>query len=163
VVTDVNHRVSKTGKGFATFVLEDYNESHEFWIFGEEYLKYRHFLIQDNFVHVKLKATQFMNRETGEPGRTRIGFLAFKQLQDVLKENAKKLTIQMDVADLDEAQVMALQDLFSSHTGDHILNFVVYEMKNKIKIHMPSKSKKVNICTELISELEENKISFKLN
>lgn len=163
VVTDVNHRVSKTGKGFATFVLEDYNESHEFWIFGEEYLKYRHFLIQDNFVHVRLKATQFTNRETGEPGRVRIGFLAFKQLQDVLKENAKKLTIQMDVADLTEAQVLAMQDLFTSYNGDHILNFVVYEMKNKIKIHMPSKSKKVNICTELISELEQNKISYKLN
>ena len=163
VVTDVNHRVSKTGKGFATFVLEDYNESHEFWIFGEEYLKYRHFLIQDNFVHVKLKATQFMNRETGEPGRVRIGFLGFKQLQDVLKENAKKLTIQMDVADLSEAQVLALQDLFQSHSGDHVLNFVVYEMKDKIKIHMPSKTKKVNICPELISELEEHKISYKLN
>ncbi|MBQ0740199.1 hypothetical protein J9332_38560, partial [Aquimarina celericrescens] len=81
----------------------------------------------------------------------------------VHKENAKKLTIQMDVADLDEAQVMALQDLFSSHTGDHILNFVVYEMKNKIKIHMPSKSKKVNISTELISALEEHKINYKHN
>jgi DNA polymerase-3 subunit alpha len=114
-------------------------------------------------VHVKLKATQFMNRETGEPGRTRIGFLAFKQLQDVLKENAKKLTIQMDVADLTESQVLAMQDVFSNHSGDHILNFVVYEMKNKIKIHMPSKTKKVNICTELISELEQNKISYKLN
>ncbi|MBZ9628698.1 DNA polymerase III subunit alpha [Psychroflexus sp. CAK1W] len=163
VVTDVNHRVTKTGKGYATFVLEDYNESHEFWIFSEEYLKYRHFLIQDNFVHVKLKATQFIDRKTGEPGRTRIGFLGFKQLQDVLKENAKKLTIQMNVADLTESQVLAMQDLFSNYTGDHILNFVVYEMKNKIKIHMPSKSKKVQICSELISELNQNNISFKLN
>jgi len=163
VVTDVNHKTSKTGKGFATFVLEDYNESHEFWIFGEDYLKYRHFLIQDNFVYIKLKGTQFINRETGEPGRTRINFLSFKQLQDVLKENAKKLTIQMNVADLTESQVLAMQDLFANHTGDHVLNFVVYEMKDKIKIHMPSKSKKVNICSELISELEQHKISFKLN
>jgi len=163
VVTDVNHKVSKTGKGFATFVLEDYNESHEFWIFGEEYLKFRHFLIQDNFVHVKLKATQFTNRDTGEPGRTRIGFLSFKQLQDVLKENAKKLTIQMNVDDLNESQVLALGDLFKTYSGDHLLNFVVYEMKDKIKIHMPSKTQKVKICNELIDELSEQKIKFKIN
>jgi DNA polymerase-3 subunit alpha len=163
VVTDVNHRVSKTGKGFATFVLEDYNESHEFWIFGEEYLRFRHFLIQDNFVHVKLKATQFTNRDTGEPGRTRIGFLSFKQLQDVLKENAKKLTIQMNVDDLNQSQVLALGDLFKTYSGDHLLNFVVYEMKDKIKIHMPSKTQKVKICNELIDELSEQKIKFKIN
>jgi len=163
VVTDVNHKVSKTGKGFATFVLEDYNESHEFWIFGEEYLRFRHFLIQDNFVHVKLKATQFTNRDTGEPGRTRIGFLSFKQLQDVLKENAKKLTIQMNVDDLNQSQVLALGDLFKTYSGDHLLNFVVYEMKDKIKIHMPSKTQKVKICNELIDELSEQKIKFKIN
>jgi len=163
VVTDVNHKVSKTGKGFATFVLEDYNESHEFWIFGEEYLRFRHFLIQDNFVHVKLKATQFTNRDTGEFGRTRIGFLSFKQLQDVLKENAKKLTIQMNVDDLNQSQVLALGDLFKTYSGDHLLNFVVYEMKDKIKIHMPSKTQKVKICNELIDELSEQKIKFKIN
>jgi len=163
VVTDVNHRVSKTGKGFATFVLEDYNESHEFWIFGEEYLKFRHFLIQDNFVHVKLRATQFTNRDTGEPGRTRIGFVSFKQLQDVLKENAKKLTIQMNVDDLNESQVLALGDLFKTYSGDQLLNFVVYEMKGKIKIHMPSKTQKVKICNELIDELSEQKIKFIIN
>jgi DNA polymerase-3 subunit alpha len=163
VVTDVNHKVSKTGKGFATFVLEDYNESHEFWIFGEEYLKFRHFLIQDNFVHLKLRATQFTNRDTGEPGRTRIGFLSFKQLQDVLKENAKKLTIQMNVDDLNESQVQALGDLFKTYSGDHLLNFVVYEMKDKIKIHMPSKTQKVKICNELIEELSEHNIKFKIN
>jgi DNA polymerase-3 subunit alpha len=163
VVTDVNHKVSKTGKGFATFILEDYNESHEFWIFGEEYLKFRHFLIQDNFVHLKLRATQFINRDTGEPGRTRIGFVSFKQLQDVLKENAKKLTIQMNVDDLDESQILALVDLFKTHSGDHLLNFVVYEMQGKIKIHMPSKTQKVKICNELIEELSEHNIKFKIN
>jgi DNA polymerase-3 subunit alpha len=163
IVTDVNHRVSKNGKGFATFVLEDYNESHEFWIFGEEYLKFRHFLIQDNFLHVRLKATQYINRETGEPGRTRIGFIAFKQLQDVLKENAKKLTIHMNLQDLTEEQIMALQELFSSHVGDHQLNFIVHQVEDKVQVHMPSKSQKVNICNELISELNQINIIYKLN
>ncbi|WP_127845224.1 DNA polymerase III subunit alpha [Psychroflexus aestuariivivens] len=163
VITDVNHRVSKNGKGFATFVVEDYHESHEFWIFGEEYLKFRHFLIQDNFVHLKIKATQFINRETGEPGRTRMKFLSFKQLQDVLSDFAKKLTIQMNVSDLDENQINQLQTIFSTYSGDHILNFVVFEMNQKIKIHMASKKKKVKICNQLIDELNKINVKYKLN
>ncbi|MGB3608366.1 DNA polymerase III subunit alpha, partial [Psychroserpens sp.] len=38
VVTDVQHRVSKQGKGWAMFMVEDYTDSFEFRIFGEEYL-----------------------------------------------------------------------------------------------------------------------------
>jgi len=53
--------------------------------------------------------------------------------------------------------------LFKTYSGDHLLNFVVYEMKDKIKIHMPSKTQKVKICNELIDELSEQKIKFKIN
>jgi DNA polymerase-3 subunit alpha len=30
--------MTKTGKPFGTFVLEDYNESYEFALFGEDYV-----------------------------------------------------------------------------------------------------------------------------
>ena len=53
VVTDVQHRVSKQGKGWGTFIIEDYMNSHEFRIFGEEYLKFKHFLMHNNFVFVR--------------------------------------------------------------------------------------------------------------
>jgi DNA polymerase-3 subunit alpha len=39
------------GKSGAIFNLEGYDESYEFKIFGEEYLKFRHFLIQNNFTY----------------------------------------------------------------------------------------------------------------
>ena len=41
VITDVQHRVSKNGKGWAIFTVEDYTDTHDFRIFGEEYLKYQ--------------------------------------------------------------------------------------------------------------------------
>ena len=47
VVTDVQHRVSKQGKGWALFTLEDYTDSFEFRIFGEEYLRFRHFFVKN--------------------------------------------------------------------------------------------------------------------
>ena len=55
VVTDIQHRVSKQGKGWALFTVEDYTDSFEFRIFGEEYLKFRHFLVKNSFVFVKIR------------------------------------------------------------------------------------------------------------
>src|SRR5699024_4570400 len=54
IISDVQHLVSKNGKGWAIFTVEDYTDSYDFKIFGEEYLKYRHFLVPNNFVFLKV-------------------------------------------------------------------------------------------------------------
>ena len=82
--------------------MEDYKDSNEFWIFGEDYLKHRHFLIPDNFIHIKIKPTQYMNRDTGKPGQVRTKYLSFKQLQDVIPTFSTKLQLQLDVNTIDE-------------------------------------------------------------
>ncbi len=67
VITDVQHRISKNGKGWALFTVEDYTDTFEFRIFGEEYLKYRHFLMINSFVYVKVFVREgWMNRDTGK-------------------------------------------------------------------------------------------------
>src|SRR5690606_14940445 len=80
VITDVQHRVYKNGKGWALFTLEDYTDSHEFRIFGEEYLKFRHFLMVNSFVYIKAFVREgWVNRETGKKGEPRLQFNDFKQ------------------------------------------------------------------------------------
>ena len=39
VITDLEHRVSRQGKGWASFTRDDYVDSYECRIFGEDYLK----------------------------------------------------------------------------------------------------------------------------
>lgn len=84
VVTDVQHRVSKQGKGWALFTIEDYTDSYEFRIFGEEYLKFRHFLLQNNFVFVKTFVREgWVNKDTGKKSDPRLQFNSFQLLHDV--------------------------------------------------------------------------------
>ena len=93
VVTDVQHRISKQGKGWGTFTIEDYNDTFEFRIFGEDYLKYRHFLMKNNFVFVRVFIREgWTNRETGKTSDPRIQFSSFQLLHDVLGTRAKKLS-----------------------------------------------------------------------
>ncbi|KQC30216.1 DNA polymerase III subunit alpha [Flagellimonas eckloniae] len=164
VITDVQHRISKNGKGWGLFTLEDYTDTHEFRIFGEEYLKFRHFLMINSFVHVKAFVREgWVNRDTGKKGDPRLQFNDFKQLQDVMDAYAKKLTIKLDIARLQEKRIQTLKDTLRSYKGDHPLNFIVYEMQDEIKLNLSSRKQKVKINSELLSALEENEIHYKLN
>lgn len=164
VISDVQHRVSKQGKGWAAFTVEDYNDSYEFRIFGEEYLKYKHFLMINNFVHIKTYIKEgWENKETGKRGEPRIQFNTIQLLHDVMGIYAKKLTIQLNIDDLQEEQINELKDIIQLHPGENSLNFVVYEMKEQVKLHMPSRKQKVKISQELLESLEEKQVLYKLN
>ena len=160
----MQHRVSKQGKGWAMFTIEDYTDSFEFRIFGEEYLKYRHFLMQNNFVYVKSFIRDgWVNRDTGKKSDPRLQFNGFQLLHDVMEHYTKKLTIQINIKELQKELVVHLKDLLQMHPGNQILNFVVYDTKEKIKLQMPSRKQKVKVSQELLNELESENILFKLN
>jgi DNA polymerase-3 subunit alpha len=130
IVTNVQHRTAKNGKGWATFALEGYDESFEFRIFDEEYLKYRHFLLQNQFVYFKINVKEgWVNRETGKKSDPRIQFIDAKMLADVLPVFAKKLIIHLDIKELKAPLVTELNELFMSHKGDHSVTFEVMELE----------------------------------
>ena len=164
VVTDVQHRVSKQGKGWALFTIEDYTDSFEFRIFGEDYLKFRHFLLQNNFVFVKTFVREgWINKDTGKRSDPRLQFNNFQLLHDVMEQYAKKLSIQLDIKDLDDKKVNGLKELLHQYPGNQALNFLVYDTKEKMKLTMPSRRQKIKVCQELISALEAQNLRFKLN
>ena len=164
VVTSVQHRVSKQGKGWGKFAVEDYTDSYEFRIFGEEYLKFRHFLMQNNFVFVKTFIRDgWVKKDTGKKSDPRIQFNSFQLLHDVLENYAKKLSIQVNIDQLEEDEIKALKEILQIHHGNQTLNFLIYDTKEKIKLHMPSKRQKVKVSQELLDKLQEQKFMYKLN
>ncbi|TPN87289.1 DNA polymerase III subunit alpha [Aquimarina algicola] len=164
VITNVEHRTSKNGKGWATFTMEDYNTAHEFRVFGEDYLKHRAFLVKSTFVYTKAFIKEgWVNRDTGKKGDPRIQFNSFQLLHDVMESYARKLTIQLDINDISDDRIVSLKELLGHHSGSHTLNFVIYEMAEQLKLHMPSRKQKVNISQELLTALENESIYYKLN
>jgi len=164
VVTEIQHRVSKQGKGWAAFTVEDYTDSYEFRIYGEEYLKFRHFLVKNSFIYVKVFVREgWMDKATGKKKEPRLQFNNFQMLHDVMDVYAKKLSIQLNIKDLQEHRIKVLKDLIKTHKGDHALNFVVYDNEEELKLSMPSRKQKVKISQELLDELENNEVFYKLN
>ena len=164
IVGEVEHRVSKNGKGWARFVLEDYRDSYEFRIFGEEYLKHKHFLVENNFLYLRIIVREgWRDRETGKSGDPRVTYLSFQQLQDAISKNAKKLTLQLDLNEFNDEKVEQLKKIFKKHKGNQKLDISFFENEEKIKLTMPSENFKISINEELLSLIEEKNYHFKLN
>ena len=172
IVTNVQHRTAKNGKGWATFILEGYEESFEFRIFDEEYLKFRHFLGQNHFVYIKVNIKDgWINRETGKKSDPRIQFMMVQSLQDVLKTFAKKLVVKLDIKHLQNDLIQQLNTVFQKNKGE---NQVLFEVSETEKIQVQPEldeiildengdiSEEENSNTIVIKEVEETKVITRL-
>ena len=159
IITNVQHRVAKNGKGWATFVLEGYDENFEFKIFGEEYMKSRHYLIPNSFTYMKILVKEgWADKETGKKGEPRLQFMDFKILQDVLGIFAKKLVIHLNINDLQADFIHRLSAVFQENKGDNTVIFEVLELE-KIKRKVEVIPQIVAVSDEVVEDLvfdEEN-------
>jgi len=146
IINNVQHKTAKNGKGWASFNLEGYDESYEFKIFGEEYMKNRHYLIPNSFTYIKIMVKEgWVDRDTGKKGEPRLQFSEFKMLQDVFENFAKKISILLDIKDLNADFISKLNAVFHTHKGNNTVTFEIMELE-KIK-------KNIEVSREILPEI----------
>ncbi len=163
IITDVQHRVSKSGKGWASFFIEDYSDSFEFRIFGEDYLKFKHFLVPNSFLFIRTTVQKGWVNKEGVQGDARLKFTDFKLLHDVMDELCKKVTIKIPIQQVNEKSIEGFERLFKQNGGKQSLRFVIYDVDEEIELDVPSRNTKIKISSELLTTLEEQHVNFKLN
>ncbi|WP_298391739.1 DNA polymerase III subunit alpha [Flavobacterium sp.] len=163
IVTNVQYRTGKNGKDWAMFTLEGYDESHDFRIFNEEYLKFRHFLVNNQFIYFKIHVKDgWVNRETGKKSDPQINFIDAKLLADVLPTFAKKLAIQLNISDLKENLMQQLSAVFKANEGDKQVDFEVVEteiVKRTIET-IPAKTEIISTESDEDSEIEMDEMEL---
>ncbi len=169
IISSVQHRIAKNGKGWASFILEGYDESFEFKVFGEEYLKFRHFLIPNNFTFLKVVVKEgWPDKETGKKGDPRLQFMTIQYLQDVLPTFAKKLIVNINIKDLNANLVHQLHEIFKANKGDNQVSFEVMEIERIRKLvklestaeieEIENDEETLEIIDPIATEIEEQKI-----
>ena len=164
IVNEIQHLESKNGKGWGRFTLEDFSDQFEFRIFGEEYLKFKHFISVNQFIRIKINIKEgWRNQETGRLGDPRIQFMHFEMLHDALSKNSKKLTLQLDIRELESDTILQLKKELKGFQGDKPLFFDVIDPQKPIKLTLASRKQKVTISHELLAHLEDKQWHYKLN
>ena len=163
MVSSVEHRMTKTNKPFGSFEFEDYFDVHKFFLFSEDYLRMKHFLVPGSFLFIKGK---IQPRQWSKTNELEFKINSMELLSDLLEKQTKKVTIELRLDDLNDLLLSNLESVISkSSTGKTFpLEFRVLDPIRKLSIKMPSRTTKIDLSNETISELNEiREVKYKLN
>ena len=160
IITSVQHRVSKAGKPFGNFVLEDYQGSYEFVLFGEDYIKYKNYLDNEIGLHLRVRVQERYNM----PGTLETKIFKMQLLSEIKEKEFKSIKLKIGVNDLDADLLEKVESLIKNHAnGKCSLEVLVEDPSENMSVKMFSKSIKVNLDSEFLDSLARMKnVEFEL-
>ena len=121
-------------------------------------------MIVDQFVRVKILIREgWTNRESGKIGEPRIQFVKFEMLQNIIRDNSEKITLTIDVNEINNLLVEQLKKDLEPFKGDKPLFFDVLDQKKSIRLSLASQKGGLEISTDLLTHLDQNNWSYRLN
>ena len=155
MITGVNHRISKSGKPFGSFVLEDFTESHEIVLFGEDYVRLKQYLSDGYFVYVRGKAQE----RYYQPGELEFKVSSMGLLSELRDKSLKNITVAVPLAKLSNDYVDRLSTLIANNQkqakGQCALTLKVLDTSENLSLEMLSRKFKVTPDNTLIEDLEK--------
>ncbi|HXH98985.1 MAG TPA: DNA polymerase III subunit alpha [Sphingobacteriaceae bacterium] len=164
LVSACQHRTTKNGKPFGSFMLEDYSETFEVVLFGEDYVKFKQFLTDAYFLQIKgTVCERFKQKDNWEFKVNSITLLS-----DLREKMAKCLTIQLPLHELSDTYISKLDEIIQLNSDQNPnrncqLRFNVLDYEETVSLDMPSKNVKIFPSNEFLEHLELNNIKYKLN
>lgn len=160
MIISANHLISsKNGQEFGKFTLEDYSDSYEFALFGEDYIKFKHFLEVNRFILVQVSITKNKYSQ-----RTYVNVNEIELLENVIEKRSKSLNIHIDINDINEHLINTIANITSHFRGDK--NLTIEIIDNMHSLHFKSRSMQYSILLnkELIEQIRRiDEIGFSLN
>jgi DNA polymerase-3 subunit alpha len=145
------HRTTKNGKPFGTLTLEDYAGSFTFFLFGEDYVKFKEYFMSGWFIFLTGKV---------EPKRWAENELEFKissimLLSEVRGKMVKGIRVNINLDDLTYDLMEKLQFITEKYKGEAKLYFDVIDRKENIALELFSKKFSIDPSAEMIKELKQ--------
>ena len=158
MVTGVQNLMTKTGKPWGKFVLEDYNGTHEFALFSKDYENFRKYLFADYFLFIrgKVQPKPYNDREL------EFKIISMVQLQEMRDTMIREMHVQLPVGEVTEELIRDFTQKVRESRGDTLLRVNVYDPQANVSIRLFSKSHKVSLSQTLVSWLDENNIRYSI-
>ncbi len=159
IITGAAHKYTRTGNPYGSFQIEDYSDSHQLFLFSEDYLKHKHFLEPQNAVMIKARVQPARRN----PGQIEIKIKSMSLLSEVAETSNADLMLQIPVSDIDEEMVKRLKELSKKFKGRSRLKISVLDPIENGTVEMMSRNVKVEPIGFLKELLKHHDISFRLN
>ncbi len=148
-VTSFAHRTTKTGKPFGTLTMEDYHGAHTFFIFGEDYIRFKEYFMTGWFIY--LTGSTHLNKWKENEYEFKINSMML--LSEVRGKMIKGLRVNIDLDDLNFDLMEKLEAITQKYKGDAKLYINIIDSRENITLDLMSKRYSVDPSNEMIKDL----------
>ena len=158
MVTSVHNLMSKTGKPYGRFTLEDYSGSYTFTLFDKDYEKFRPFLFQDYFLLVRGKVQPKPYRD----GELEPRINSMMQLSEARETLAKEISISVNINELNQQFIDDFARAIAASKGNMLLRTRVVDPAANVSLGLFSRTRRVGLSKELMDFCTKNELNYQL-
>lgn len=150
VVSAYAHRTTRKGNPFGILTLEDYEATYSFYLFSDDYLKFKKYFEMDWFLYIKGIIS---------PRKWNENELEFKiQEIDLLNQVRGKyldgIELFVDLDDITDHFISKMSKLMDENPGKGSLLFNISDSRQGYKVDMFSRKFRIGVSDDLIKEIE---------
>jgi DNA-directed DNA polymerase III (polc) len=150
LVVDAQHRVTKTGRQFGAFTIEDYSGKSEFMLWSDDYMRFTNYLEKGKNLFVTGFFKQRFNKQEYEFKVDKIILL------ESIKQNlTKQVIIDIEARHIDEGMLNFLEKNLKTYPGRSGLKFNIKEPKSQCKITLQTIETGFEMNDEMAAFLQE--------
>jgi DNA polymerase-3 subunit alpha len=160
MVTDTKNGISKNGKPYGSFTIQDYTDSFRIMMFDKDFIENSKFFTIGYYLLIKGRVQKRPYREDEIEFKVK----TINLLSSVKDDLIKSVTLKIDPENISGEMISDLKELVAENKGDTELKFLFIDTDDKISLPMFSRTFRVRLNNELISYLEDHPgIEFKVN
>jgi DNA polymerase-3 subunit alpha len=150
LVTEVQHRVSKSGNKYGKVFIEDYTGKFELMLFSDDYVRFNNYLEVGMVVYLTGTFRQRYNKSEYEFKVSQISLL-----ESLMKNNTRKLQVEAEPKYITTELVDFLASNVNQFPGKSSLKFSINDPASKIKFGMYSMENGFEMNDEMANFLQQ--------
>lgn len=151
LVSNVDHRTTKTGKPFGRFTLEDYSGSYTFTLFGEDYLKHRTYMNIGWFLFIEGAVI----RNTWGQQNLEFKIRHIDLLNDLGTKRSKGLQVKVSAADVTPELIGKIENVCTSFKGDVPLYLKLSDPDENMNLELLSRKFRINPVNDMVKQMKK--------
>ncbi len=144
LVTDAQHRVTRTGRQFGSFWIEDYSGKSEFMLWSDDYMRFTNYLEKGKNLFITGQFKPRFNKVEYEFKIEKISLL------ESIKQNlTKQVIINIEARFINEEMLHFFEKNLKTFPGSSILKFNVKDTKTQCRVSLQSVEKGFEMNDEM--------------
>jgi len=151
IVTEVANRVTKNGKPFGILTIEGYDDSHTFYLFSDDYIRFKEFMVNGWFLFIK---GVVVTKQWGDQ-RPEFKINSIELLSEIREKLSKTIQVDLKPKSISLEVINQIEDILSQHPGKCSFKVNLVEENDNISVDLLSRKFMVSPSDELLNSLKD--------